>query len=76
MKKLERSTSDSMVCGVCSGIARFFGVDPTLVRVIWVLASIILGAGLGGIAIYIILAVIMPKKADSDDPIDGEYREK
>lgn len=50
-----------MIGGVCGGIAEYFDVDPTLVRVLWVLASAVL-AGFPGLLIYIILLVIMPQR--------------
>lgn len=47
-----------MICGVCAGIAEFFNIDPTIVRLITVLLSL---GGVGfGIVIYVIAAVIMP----------------
>lgn len=56
MKKLRKSF-DSVLCGVCGGIAEYLGVDPTIVRVLWALA--VLGAGVGVVA-YIVLAILMP----------------
>lgn len=57
MKRLTKSY-DRKVCGVCGGIAEYFGVDPTLIRLLWVL--LVLCAGTGILA-YIIAAIIMPK---------------
>ena len=59
--KLVRSSSDRMIAGVCGGLAEYFGVDPTLVRVGYVLVSI-LSAGFPGVLVYIILAVLMPQR--------------
>lgn len=57
-KKLMRS-GNKMLLGVCSGIAEFFGIDATLIRLIAVFFSL---AGIGsGIVVYIIAAIIMPK---------------
>lgn len=56
MKKLRKSF-DSVLCGVCGGIAEYLDVDPTIVRVLWALA--VLGAGVGVVA-YIVLAILMP----------------
>lgn len=61
MKKLTKSTSNKMICGVCSGFAKYFDIDPTIVRLIW--ALLVLCAGTGVLA-YIICAIVMP---DSDD---------
>ena len=58
-KKLYRSNVNSMICGVCGGIGEYFNIDPTLVRLGWVLFSI-MSAGSGVLA-YIIAAVIIPK---------------
>lgn len=58
-KKLFRSIDNRMVCGVCGGIGNYFNVDPTLIRLVWVLASIFGGSGL---LVYIIAAVIIPEE--------------
>lgn len=57
-KKLYRSVNNRMVCGVCGGIGEYFNVDPTLIRLVWVLASFI---GLSGLVVYIIAAIIIPE---------------
>ena len=56
-KRLYRSKKDSMICGVCGGIANYFNIDPTLVRLAFVLIA--MGAG-SGILAYIIAAIIIP----------------
>ena len=56
-KRLYRSKKDRMICGVCGGIANYFNIDPTLVRLAFVLIT--LGAGSGVLA-YIIAAIIIP----------------
>ena len=58
---LLRSKNDRMIAGVCGGIAKSLGWDPTLVRVTYVLASIF-SAAFPGILVYIILWVIMPEE--------------
>lgn len=58
---LQRSKKDRMIAGVCGGIAKTLGWDPTLVRVTYVLASI-LSAAFPGILVYIILWVLMPEE--------------
>ena len=56
-KKLYKSRN-KVLCGVCGGIAEFFNIDPTIIRL---LAVVLIIAGFGtGIVIYIIAAVIMP----------------
>jgi len=56
--RLERSTTNKVVAGVCGGIAEYLQVDPTLVRVFFVVGSIVTG-GLGLLG-YIVLVVLMP----------------
>ena len=59
MKRLYRTTgSDAVICGVCGGIARYFDVDPTLVRVATVLLVAFAGLSLW---VYVIAALIIPK---------------
>ena len=57
--KLYRSTKDKMVAGICGGIAEYFDVDSTIVRLLWILLFI--GAGSGLIA-YIACWVVIPKR--------------
>ena len=59
-KKLYRS-NDKMIAGVCGGIAEYFGVDVTLVRVGYVLLSLFT-TGFPGLLLYVILLIIMPSK--------------
>lgn len=58
MKKLTKSKEDAQVSGVCSGIAKYIGVDPTIVRVAYLIFTFF-GAG-SPILLYFILAWIMP----------------
>ena len=58
-KKLYRNTENKMLAGVCSGIADYFDIDPTLVRLGWVLFSLLGGSGL---LAYIIAAIIIPER--------------
>ena len=60
MKKLHKSQVEKKLCGVCGGIAEYFYIDPTLVRLLWILFSL---AGGAGVLAYIIAAVIMPDNA-------------
>lgn len=59
-KKLTKSTNKSL-CGVCAGIAEYFDLDPTLVRIAYVALSFF-SAAFPGILLYIIMALIMPEK--------------
>lgn len=59
-KKLTKS-NDKMIAGVCAGIAEYFDVDPTIVRIVYALLAIC-SVGFPGLIVYIILALIMPNK--------------
>lgn len=57
-RKLYRSNTDKMLCGVCGGIGEYLNIDPTLVRLLWALLAC---SGTGIIA-YLIAAVIIPQQ--------------
>ena len=59
-RRLYRSQSDRMIWGVCGGLAEYFSIDPTIVRIIAVLLAAAKGVG---ILAYIILAIILPLKS-------------
>ena len=61
MKKLYLSDTDKKLCGVCGGIAEYFEVDTTLIRLAWVMLSLF-SAGFPGIIAYIIACMVIPKK--------------
>jgi phage shock protein C len=58
-RTLHRSTKNRMIAGVCGGIAEHLGMDPTLVRVLYVLVSFF-SVAFPGIIVYIILALVIP----------------
>lgn len=58
-KKLYRSTSNKMLAGVCGGIAEYFNVDPTIIRLAYVLLSVFTAA-FPGIIVYILAMIIIP----------------
>jgi phage shock protein C len=72
-KKLTRSANNKMLAGVCGGLAEYFGVDATLVRIIYAVLAFFT-TGFPGLLLYIILMLIMPVKQDSDIE-DVEYVE-
>ena len=58
-KKLYKSNTDRKLAGVCGGIAEYFNIDSTLIRLAWVIALFMFGCG---ILAYIICAIIMPNR--------------
>jgi phage shock protein C len=69
-KKLYRSRDDRMVSGLCAGIGKYLGVDSTVVRVVYTVASILLG-GLP-IIIYLILIMVVPEEPISGPGMGGD----
>ena len=57
---LRRSVCDRQIAGVCGGLAEYFGIDPTLCRVLYVLASI--PTALLSLLIYIVLWIVIPER--------------
>ena len=76
-KRLYRSAKDSMVCGVAGGMAEYFDVDPALMRVAWVVGTLVTG----GLALvgYVILAIVVPKEesqaADNSEVVRENLRD-
>lgn len=74
-KKLYRSRRDRQVAGVCGGLAEYFNLDPTIIRLLFVLFTFLGGPGL---IVYIALAIVVPEepteyeKAKRDDILDEE----
>ena len=62
-KKLYRSNTDKKISGVCGGIAEYFGIDSTIVRLL--LAAFVLFAGTGVLA-YIVCAFVIPERPEND----------
>ncbi len=58
-KKLTRS-NNKMLCGVCAGVAEYFDIDPTIVRVLYAFLTLF-SAAFPGIILYIVMALIVPK---------------
>lgn len=61
MKKLYVSDNDRKLSGVCGGIGEYFESDPTLVRLAWILMTVLTGV-VPGIIGYIVAAMVMPRK--------------
>jgi phage shock protein C len=64
ISEIYRSESDKMIAGVCAGIARYFKIDPSIVRILWVIAS--LGTIGFGILVYILLIFILPLETEKN----------
>ncbi len=61
-KKLYLAESDRKIAGVCGRIAEYFGVDSTLIRVLWVVFAIFAGSG---VLAYLIAWLLIPRNPDS-----------
>jgi len=57
-KRLHRSLTDKKIAGVCGGLAEYLGWDPTLVRLLWVVLTLLGGSG---VLIYLVLWIVMPE---------------
>lgn len=61
-KRLYRSREERMLAGICGGLGNYFAVDPTLIRVLFVLLSLVVG---GGILTYLILWILIPLEPEA-----------
>lgn len=59
-----RSEKDKVICGVCGGIAEYFGIDSTLVRIGFAAFSMVCGSG---ILLYLIAAAVMPRRYETTE---------
>jgi phage shock protein C len=64
-RRLTRSTTDRKIAGICGGLAEYFGVDATLIRLLWVILSILCGAIIGGVIAYLVTWLIIPRPAEA-----------
>lgn len=60
-KRLYRSRKDQQIAGVCGGVADYLGVDPTIVRLLWVILAV---AGGPGLLLYVIMWAIVPEEPE------------
>lgn len=58
-KRLYRSRKERMIAGVCGGLAEYFDVDPTIIRLVAVLLAL---AGGPGLVVYIVMAIVVPEE--------------
>ena len=61
-KKLYKRQGDRKLCGVCGGLGEFFGIDASLIRLAWIVFSLLGGSG---VLAYIIAAIVIP-----DEPLE------
>lgn len=60
-KKIYKVEDDRKICGVCGGVAEYFGIDPVIVRVIWGVLALAYGTG---ILAYLVCTFVFPDKSD------------
>lgn len=56
-KRLTKSSNNRMIAGVCAGVANYFDIDPTVVRIAWAFLVVLFGSG---ILLYLICWLLMP----------------
>lgn len=75
-RRLQRSRTNSVIAGVCGGLGEYFGIDPVIFRIIFAVAFLVYGTGIG---IYIILYFVMPKAPKPtpyhDEPDDSATKD-
>lgn len=69
MSKLHRSQTDKIIAGVCGGLAEYFEIDSTIIRLLFIL---VLALGGSGIFVYLILWVLLPKSPSGSLNLNGE----
>ena len=67
MKKLYKDKKHAMLSGVCAGVAKYFDMDPTIIRLIWVFVTLVGGSGL---VAYVVCAIVMPDEPDGVTEVD------
>jgi phage shock protein C len=73
IKKLYRSRSDRIIGGVCGGLGEYLSIDPTVIRILYVLFAL---TGGSGIFIYLILLLIIPEEPWEKEPATETENEK
>jgi phage shock protein C len=69
-RRLTRSATDRQIAGVCGGLAEYFGVDATPVRLVWVIVSIFGGAVIGGVIAYVLAWLVIPRSSGVSMSVD------
>lgn len=75
-RRLTRLPQQGQLAGVCAGLAAYLNIDVTIVRLLWVIFSIVPGALIGGLIAYIAACLLIPAAHDivADAPVDRLYR--
>lgn len=68
-KRLYRAREDRMLAGICGGLGHYFGIDPTIVRVLFVVFALVVG---GGILAYLILWLLIPLEPEPSETESAE----
>jgi phage shock protein C len=63
-RRLTLSREDSKIAGVCGGLAKYLNMDPTVVRLIWAVLSVVPGGFVGGVVAYVFAWIIIPKESE------------
>lgn len=71
-KKLYRNEDNRVIAGVCSGVAEYFNIDPTIVRIIWAVVCLCYGTGL---ILYLVCALVIPVKPNTFETKDYVVKE-
>lgn len=73
-RRLVRSVTDRKIAGVCGGLAEYFDIDATALRLLWIVLSILPGAIVGGIVVYVLAWLVMPKASEplATEPIPAQ----
>ena len=61
-KRLYKSEESRVICGVCGGIGEYVGIDPTIIRLLWIVLGFFAGIWVGAIILYIVAAAIIPRQ--------------
>jgi len=71
-QRLYRSIRDKKITGLCGGLAEYFNIDPTLIRLVVAIAAVFSGGTV--LLVYIIASMVIPKEPRYGDPFDPYYR--
>lgn len=74
-KRLYKSDTEKMICGVCGGLAEYLDFDPTLVRIVVFIIACMMGSGL---FVYFIMAIIIPNRPEGEivEVVEGEFKDE